>query len=202
MLAVYIFSLVAGGGFLAVSLLGDVFGGHADVDFDGDAVGDVGSDVDAHVEGHASHAAKIFSIRTLVYGLFGFGAVGTTLSLLGSGGLLVTAGFATAGGVLSGGLVTTLFNWLYATESGAQQEDDGFVGLPGVVTLPISTRAPGTVAVERGGRRVSLRALPHGSTEGDAGDWRSVVVVEMNEGIARVAPIAGELTASPGEDEG
>ena len=94
MLAVYIFSLVAGGGFLAVSLLGDVFGGHADVDFDGghiggdfggDAVGDVGSDVDAHVEGYASHAAKIFSIRTLVYGLFGFGAVGTTLSLPFSG---------------------------------------------------------------------------------------------------------------------
>jgi hypothetical protein len=47
MVALYVFSLVLGGGFLALSVFGDLFGGHGDVEFDGHLELDAGGmDVD------------------------------------------------------------------------------------------------------------------------------------------------------------
>lgn len=206
MFAVYIFCLVLGGSLMAVSVLGDVFG-DADLDLDldtdldveldaadlGVGAGDV--DVDA---GDATDAVKILSIRTLIYTMFGFGAVGTLLSFLGAGGFLGILAFAVAGGLVSGAVVTTVFNYLRRTDTGAQLSDATYVGLSGRVTLPITEGSAGTVAVERGHRRVSLRALPHPSAvEGDPSSWTSVVVVEMDRGVARVAPVEEDLALEP-----
>lgn len=207
MLAVYIFCLVLGGSLMAVSVLGDVFGDadvdldlDTDVDFDLDA-GDLAGDLDAgdvDVTDGATDAVKILSIRTLIYAMFGFGAVGTLLSLLGAGGFLATLAFAVGGGLLSGAVVTTVFNYLKRTDTGAQLSDATYVGLSGHVTLPMGEGSPGTVAVERGHRRISLRALPHPSAAaGDPSSWTSVVVVEMDRGVARVAPIDEELSLEP-----
>lgn len=206
MLAVYIFCLVLGGSLMAVSVMGDVFG-DADVDLDvdtdvdfqleaGDLDADVG-DVDLDT-GDTTHATKILSIRTLIYAVFGFGAVGTLLSLLGAGGFLPTLAFAVTGGLLSGAVVTTVFDWLKRTDTGAQISDAGYVGLSGTVTLPIGPGSPGTVAVERGERRISLRALPHpAAPEGDPARWKTVVVVDMERGVARVAPVEEDLALEP-----
>jgi len=206
MLPVYIFCLVLGGGLLLLSLLGDVFG-DAGSDLDLDISGDVsfeieGADIgDADLDGHggdASHASRILSIRTLTYALFGFGAVGTLLGLFGSAAFVTTLGLALTGGFLSGALVTSAFRYLAITDTGAQASDDTFVGLAGSVTVPISTESAGAVAVQRGQRRISLRALPHESVRGqDPAAWTSVVVVEMEEGVARVAPVADELSLEP-----
>jgi hypothetical protein len=173
-----------------------------DLDLGGDVdVGDLGggtAEMDADAAGDASHAAKILSMRTLIYALFGFGAVGTLLSALGSGGFLTNLVFAAAGGALSGALVTMVFNYLKATDSGAQPSDDGYVGLSGVVTIPISLASPGAVAVQRGQRRISLRALPHESLPvADPSTWKAVVVVEMVRGIARVVPVDDSLSLEP-----
>ena len=76
MLAAYIFCLVVGGGFLLLSLFGDFLEADADVDLDGDAdlaIGDAGD------------VAKLFSLRAIVYALFGFGASGTLLHLVWEG---------------------------------------------------------------------------------------------------------------------
>lgn len=190
MFALYVFSLVLGGGFLAVSLLGDVLdGAGAEVDLDTDLGGDG--------QGHDTHASKLFSLRTLVYVLFGFGAAGTVLSLTG-GGAATVAAFATAAGALSGVLIHLAFRYLERTESGAPAGDASFIGLSASVTLPLSATTPGQVAVERGGRRTVLRALPQSSGgDPDPSGWRSVVIVDMTDGVARVAPLEEDLTARP-----
>jgi hypothetical protein len=197
MLGFYIFSLVLGGGFLLISLFGDAFesdAGDVELDFDVDA------DLDLELDGGSGdmHASKIFSIRTVIYALFGFGAVGTLMSLLGSGAFLATLAFSIVGGILSGGLINTVFKYLKTTDSGAHPGDQSLVGLSGKVTLPLGVDVPGTITVERGTRRLTLRALPHASAPDDqVTSWTSVVVIEMDQGIARVAPLDDLLLADP-----
>jgi hypothetical protein len=232
--ALYVFTLVLGGGFLALSVLGDLFGGHGDVEIDGDLggfdgdlsldAGHVDFDLDAGgldldaggleldaggLEVDAAHAelqteaghvgAKIFSIRTLFYSFFGFGAVGSLLTFVLGGGPLFTPIFAVAGGLASGALINTAFGFVRRSESGAVQGEHTFAGIQGRVTLPIRPGLPGKVIVERGGRRVEVRALPHATTAdlGDPTKWRSVVVVEMEKGVALVAPVEDELLLEP-----
>ncbi|MBT8489376.1 MAG: hypothetical protein KJO65_11180 [Gemmatimonadetes bacterium] len=214
MLSVYIFSLVLGGSFLLVSVLGDVFDSDIDVDsdFDADLALDAGdaSDaieavdavnateaLDAGDTAHGTAAAKIFSIRGLIYGLFGFGAVGSTVTWLGGTGFVATLISAVVGGLLTGGMVTVLFNWLRSSSASNRHSDSGFVGLQGMITLPVGDGSFGTVMVERGGRRIALRALPWGSAEGDPESWRDVVVMEMERGVAMVAPIEEDLKLEP-----
>lgn len=181
MFPLYLFSLVLGGGFLAASLLGGVVGGHLDSDLAS------GHELYPALEADHEAAARIFSVRALVYGLFGFGAVGAVLTML-RGGPVLTAVAAVAAGVLSAGTAVALFRWIRSGEQPDREGDASWVGLPGRVTLPIRAGSPGTIAVIRGERRVALRALPHGSPGGDPEDWSTVVIVDMEGGVARVAP--------------
>lgn len=195
MLSLYVFSLVLGGGFLVVSLFGGD-GGDVDMDVDLGADGLEAEGVDQ------TAASKIFSFRTLVYGLFGFGATGTALTLLGSG-FATTLVAALAGGVLTGALVGTIFRYLTSTASGDVLRDRDLVGLTAAVVLPISRDRPGMVAVERGGQRSTLRALPHGAADGEPEAWNAVVIIEVEGGVVRVAPLdddeAGLLPAGGGD---
>ena len=196
MLPAYAFSLVLGGAFLLVSVFGDVF--HSDVsDLDLDVDTDVHFEVD-HV-GHGGDALKFLSLRSLVYALFGFGAVGTALTVLAPGQQAwVTSLAAIGSGIASGALITTVFNYLKASDSGAHMGDNSFVGLAGEVTVPLGRASEGHVTIERGGRRHTLRALPHdGRSSGPPEDWQSVVVVEMKGGVALVAPVADDLILGP-----
>ncbi len=219
MLAIYVFSLVVGGAFLAVSLLGDFLHGDAgdvdahaldldlhgvDVDVHGaelDLHGSLQADAEATGAIHGEHAAaKILSIRTIVYSLFGFGAVGTVLSTLGGGsGSSLTLAFSLAGGGLTGFLITSVFNYLRRSESGAHAAEADFVGLTGAIRLPLSGSHPGQIVVERGDRQYVLRALAHRveSERTDPSQWSTVVIVEMERGIARVAPVDDDLRLKP-----
>lgn len=224
MAALYLFTLILGGGFLVLSLLGGDSDG--DVDFDGGLdLGDGGLDLDGGLElgdggdfeldgltadgmegatdvgDHGSAASRVFSIRTIVYTLFGFGATGTILTRLGIGSV-TTFAFATVAGLASGLLVSLIFHFLVRTDSGAHPGDASLLGLTGTVTVPLGDGRPGTVAVERGDRRLSLRALPHSSAHGNPEKWSRVIVVEIERGIARVAPLdAEELDALGAGDE-
>jgi len=231
MVALYVFSLVLGGGFLAMSVFGDLFGGHGDVDMDAggldmdaggfdmhaggldmDAGGldmDAGGfDMDAgHLDVDLAHAGlhadaghlatKILSIRTLFYSLFGFGAVGSLLTFVWTGNPLLTAGFAVLGGVSSGAVINSAFGFIKRSESGGLLTEGTYAGLRGRVTLPIRPEVPGKVVVERGGRRIKLRALPHASGKGDPYSWTDVLIVEMEKGVARVAPIEERMLLEP-----
>jgi len=244
MIPLYVFSLILGGGFLAMSVLGDLLGGHGDVDvggdiggFDGDLELDAGGldldaggldldaggldldaggfdmdagglDLDAgHLDVDAAHAeldadaghlaSKIFSIRTLFYSLFGFGSVGTILTYLWSGNPVFTAIFAVISGLASGAVINSAFGYVRRSESGLLQSESTYTGVSGKVTLPIRAEIPGKVVVERGGRRVELRALPHSSGKGDPATWTRVLVVDMEKGIARVAPVDEDMLLGP-----
>lgn len=201
MSALYLFSLILGGGFLLLSVLGG--GGEGDVDFDGGLDLDVGGGADFELEGLDTEAlegaselasdadaaaSRVFSIRTLVYALFGFGATGTVLTQLGLG-FATTLAFSVVGGLASGLLVSLVFHFLVRTDSGDPPGDASLVGLQGVVTLPLGATSPGTVLVERGGRRISLRALPHSTAATEPESWTQVVVVEIEGTVARVAPL-------------
>lgn len=185
MMALYLFALVLGGGFLLLSVLG---GGDADMDTDLHVEVE-GLDGSADAGAHGDHAAsRVFSLRTAVYALFGFGATGTALAALGLG-TGTSLPFSLLGGLGSALVVALAFRFLDRTDSGAQDEDASLSGLPGVVTLPLGTGSPGTVAVERGGRRITLRALPHPASTGEPRSWTRVVVVEMDRGVALVSPL-------------
>ena len=196
MAALYLFSLILGGGFLVLSLLGgegegdlELDAGDIDVDFDA-IEGDVGDAGD-------SAASRIFSIRTVVYTLFGFGATGTALTQLGLG-FVPTLAFSIVGGIASGLFVSLVFQYLVRTSSGVPPGDDSLVGLLGTVTISLGGGTEGTVVVHRDGRRISLRALPQPSLAAGSNPetWKDVVIVEVEGGIVRVAPLdADELDA-------
>jgi hypothetical protein len=144
-----------------------------------------------------SAASRIFSIRTVVYTLFGFGATGTALTQLGLA-FVPTLAFSIVGGLASGLFVSLVFHYLVRTASGEPPGDASLIGLMGSVTLPLGGGTEGTVVVYRDGRRISLRALPQPSVTGagDPADWRQVVVVDVDGGIVRVAPLdADEIDA-------
>jgi hypothetical protein len=237
MVALYVFSLVLGGGFLALSVFGDLFGGHGNVEIDSDLggfdghleldaggldmdvggmdmdVGDLdldvgGMDMDVgHLEVDAAHAelsadagslaAKVLSVRTVFYSLFGFGAVGSLLTFVWTGDPILTAAFAVVGGLSSGAVINTAFGWVNRSESGALLGEDSYEGVRGRVTLPIRHEIPGRVVVKRLGGTLELRALPHASGKGDPATWTQILVVEMEKGVALVAPVEEGMLLEP-----
>ena len=190
MLAAYIFCLVLGGGFLAVSILGDVFEGADAIELDVDA--DFDADLDA---GGADGALKILSLRTIVYALFGFGAVGSLLTLTWGGDRTgLTLAFASGGAVATGLIASAFFGFLKRSDTGDRLGDESFVGLAGKVTLPLSGEVAGQVTLRRGDRMYTLRALPHESAaQAEAEHGTEVIVVEMDQGTARVVPVTDDL---------
>lgn len=218
---VYLFCLVLGGGLAALSVLGDALDLGADVDVDAPDVDAAGAGVDADAdlveagmeagdaaaealsgaEGEApdADAEKVFSLRGLVYALFGFGLAGTALGGLGwSPAAPATLAFSALAGAGSGWVTTRLVNWLRRSETGSHPGESSFEGRPGRVVLPLAPGSPGRVKVRRGERSYELRALPYDPGADGARGWEEVVVVEMREGTAYVSPVddAEELELS------
>lgn len=196
MTTAYMIALIIGGGFMAISLFSDVLEGtdlEVDVDFDGE--------VDASLGGTAGAGAlKILSLRTVVYALFGFGAVGSMLTRLwGPDQSTQTIVWAAAGGLATGVVASALFGLLKRSDTGDRLHEGTFIGLTGNVTLPMDDASPGRVTVFRGDRTITLRALPHASAESEPEEWSEVLVVEMENGVARVVPVDSSLSL-PAED--
>lgn len=215
MTSVFVFSLIVGGGLLALSLLGDLFGGgDVDADFDADFDTDLGADVDVDAGGDADVSAdsveaggatdlagaiRIFTIRNLTYFLFGFGAVGWLLERLQPElPLWVVTLAALVAGVLAGGLSAVVFGWLRATDAGWQADESSYVGCEGRVVLPVGHGKVGQIVVRRGDREHELRAVPFDARAESPERWRAVVVIEMDGGTARVSPMEALAPAGDG----
>ena len=196
MTTAYMIALILGGGFMAISLFSDVLEG-ADLDVDVDLDGEV----DASLGGSGGAGAlKILSLRTIVYALFGFGAVGSMLTRLwGPEQAGTTVLWATAGGLATGVVASALFGMLKRSDTGDRLGEATFIGLTGQITLPMSDESPGRVTVFRGDRTIALRALPHSTAEGEPDEWKNIVVVEMEDGVARVIPVEETLHLPPEE---
>lgn len=197
MLKVYVFSLAVSGGLLVIAALADFLDldfGDADLDADIDVDVDLDADVETDIQ-----AFKIFSIRGLLYSLFGFGLVGTALSYLWGGQQTVLTGVAAGvSGLASGVLVSSIFSWLKRSESGERADDSSFAGLVGRMSVPIGPGGLGKVRVERGDRVHELVAVPFEGELEAAAHWSRVVVVEVKDGRAQVVP-DDEGLLPPGE---
>ena len=181
----YALALVLGGGLLALSLMGDWFGAHGHAD-------PTGGHADIH---HGDFQwSKLFSVRNLTYFMFAFGATGMLASAVA--GDLVSAVVATATGVGAWLLSSTLFGYLKKTESGERPTDRTLVGKVGQITLPLQPGGTGKVLVTRSGQTHELLAKPMSNETGPAESWNSVVIVEVRDGIAYVAPYSEETTQS------
>ena len=190
MLTAYIFSVVVGGGILALSLFGDFF----DSEVDADAGVDLDADADVAVDG--TEIARLLSLRALVYVLFGFGGAGLVLHLIWGGAQpALTAAIAAGMGLGSGALVTTVFGYLKRTEAGAIQGEAALVGLRGEVVMTIAAGDTGEVRIRSGERQYRMRArsddLEGGEAALEAG--RVVMVVDVRDGVAYVAPVGMKL---------
>lgn len=221
MFGFYLFSLVLGGGLLLFSVLGDILGsgdtGDGQLDLGGDM--DVGGDMDlggdadlggddvgdlaGHDAAHVDHDApfKIVSLRTATYFLFGFGGVGTLMTLLTDSPLL-TAVLSFGTGLAAAALVAVVFRWLSVTEGGGREEgEDLFVGLPARVTVPLGAGRRGKVLVRRGQRTFELMARPFDADASGMEGWRQVVVVDMERGTALVSPMEDVTAELPSRSE-
>jgi hypothetical protein len=181
MAALYWFALVLGAGLLLFSLVGDVDGGADGLD--------PGVDVDGC---GGAHGYEVLSIRTITYFMFAFGAAGVLLGLAGTGSivrLLTSLGV----GVVSGGASAAAFRWLGQTQSGQLQDDDSLVGLVGRVVVPLSMFGTGKVEVARSGREIELLARPFDQEPDQPETWTSVVIVEIEHGMALVTPYTDTL---------
>jgi membrane protein implicated in regulation of membrane protease activity len=173
-------ALVIGGGLFLLSLAGDVFG----------------------VEGHDAHAfhadsdtdwGRLFSLRNATYFLFAFGAVGVLLNFAWSGEKeLLALLFATLTGLLAWAMSFAAFTYIRRTDSGQMLGDQLLVGRIGTVSLPIVKGGTGKIMVAKAGHTQELLAKPLDDDEANPEQWDSVIVVEVRDGVALVAPFSEE----------
>jgi hypothetical protein len=187
----YWLALVLGGGLLGLSLISSSFGAHSDTH--------LGGTHDVDLSHHDDFDwGKLLSLRNLTYLLFGFGATGVLLRLFWGGDKsILTALAATATGVAAWLSSATIFGYLKSTESGALPTDRMLVGRVGQVTLPLLPGGTGKVQVTRSGQTQELLAKPMDESEMNPQSWGTVVIVEMRDGIAFVAPYS-EANSSEG----
>jgi hypothetical protein len=108
---------------------------------------------------------------------------------------IATAVVATLMGVVGGGISAAAFGWLRRTESGQMGGDLGWVGKVGEVVLPLSLEGTGKIMVTRDGRDHELLARPFERESESPEGWKSVMIVELVNGVALVSPYTGALDA-------
>jgi hypothetical protein len=171
----YLLALILGGGILLVQLFG---AGHHD------GAGHFGgSDHLGGSEHHADQGPGVLSTRSVTYGLFAFGFVGTSIHLLRLAGEPATVAIAAAAGT---GVTLAVGTALRALgDPGATGE--AFLvearGHSGRVIVPLSRDQRGKVRVQIKGQTVDLLATTAGS---DLPAGVEVVVVDVRGEVAEV----------------
>ena len=180
MTALYWFAMVVGVGMYLFSVFADTTGG---ADADTDAHIHVGS------EHHGADGYQILSLRNVTYFLFAFGVSGVALNWMwgGTRGLL-NAILALSAGLLGATISTLAFGWLRKSESGAMAGDRAWLGATGEVVLPLSNDGTGKIFVTRSGRSQELLARPFDDDAAGVERWSKVLILEIRDGIAFVAP--------------
>jgi hypothetical protein len=119
MTALFWLALMLGGGLALLSVAGDFL------------------NTDDHFHtGMDSDAWHILSLRSATYFLFSFGAVGL-LSRMAGAGMLLAAVAAAVTGIGAAAAATAVFRYVQGTETGGFPTDDSFVGLTGMVVMPV-----------------------------------------------------------------
>lgn len=184
MTALYWFAMVVGVGMYLFSVFADLSGGgDAGVDGGLDAHTDVGGDT------HGADGYQILSLRNATYFLFAFGVTGVLLNWLWAGSRdILTALVSTGIGLAGAALSAFAFGWLRKSESGYMPGDQSWVGAQASVVLPLSTHETGKVYAMRAGRTQELLARPFDGEAIAPERWTNVLILDIKDGIALVAP--------------
>lgn len=192
--SVYLISLIVGGFFVALSVLG---GGDTDTDMDVDGDFDLDLDLDGDFDaatdsdlgfGHAGDigVVDLLSIRTLFLFAAFFGLTGVLLNFFG-GAEPSTGILSTATGLLIGvGGNYIIKKFAYQSVSSDVKEHH-LRGKSGKVILPFGNTDSGKILIEANGKRLQLiaRSLDDDSIDSfEQGD--EVVIVRLNGRIAEV----------------
>ena len=127
------------------------------------------------------------SVFDILFFLAFFGATGLILTALSTGSVVALV-VAIALGLFAAALNNRVFRYLKSSSVGTDVSDRALSGAVGRVTVPISVASKGRVTCEVEGRTINLTAIPFDAREeGEFAIGESVVVVEVNEGTARVS---------------
>ena len=191
MIAIYGFFAVVGGVLALVMLigLGDT---DADLDADLDLDFDTDADLDLSADDLASGAGSVLqsllSLRTLIFAGAFFGVTGLIMPLAGTGSVATFVSALAVGGFA--GLVNDrLIRYVKRTSGGIGDRTARLAGLPARVTLPLEIGRRGQINVEVEGHNVKLVAESYRDQERRFEQGEAVVVVEVENGVARVAPL-------------
>jgi membrane protein implicated in regulation of membrane protease activity len=166
-----------------------VSGGDFDTDFDLDTDLDVDVDGIGGGGGALSAILSFLSFRALAFFAAFFGLAGLLLTWIDAGTVL-TLILAVGIGLFAFWLNGMLLRYLKSTSSDSSIRDQHVAGSPAVVTIPIRPGHRGRVAVEARGHRLVYTAAPYtGTDDGTYEVGRTVVIVEVENGTAMIAPL-------------
>ena len=189
MLGVYWLATLVGWPFVLFFLFA---GGDLDADFDSAFDVDVDTDIDADVAGGSGALSAILSFlsfRSLAFFAAFFGLAGLLLTWIDAGTVL-TLILALGIGLFALWLNGVLLKYLRSSSSDSSIRDRHIEGSPAVVTVPIRPGHRGRIAVDVRGQRLVFTAAPYAAGDESSYDvGSSVVVVEIDGGTARIAPL-------------
>lgn len=181
MLALYLFSLIVGGGLLLISAFGI---GHSDT-----LHGDPGHALHAD-SAHGALPHEFLSARALLYFLAGFGATGSLMESLTDAPAAVALAWAFATGLMAATAVAGVYGWLRRSESGlVPLSADHLVGLPARVLLPVDAEHRGKIVTVHDGREIELLARLYTREDQACPRGSMVVIVDMDGETALITPM-------------
>ena len=187
MIWIYIAAAIFGGGFLIPALIGSLdFDTDVDFDVDADIDADTGAVVAASAVG--DWVSSLLTFRTVIFFATFFGAVGLVFSLLDYSEPLPFVS-ALGLGLVAGATNARLVNYLKRSEVSSHLTQREIAGSTARVILPIAQERRGRVEVDVGGQPQFMVALPFRSNAPEMAPGAQVVVVEVREGTAFVAPL-------------
>ncbi len=143
-------------------------------------------------DGIAGVMFRRLPLSTMAFVAATFGVCGLVLRAAGTGGGTTFVAAALAG-IAAGVLNSALFAYLRRSESTTEVSDEQLTGKIGRVVLPLTGDRRGRIALIVGDQQIQLSALalPDAPDELAIGD--PVLVVDVHNGVARVAPLDPEL---------
>lgn len=205
MIWLYVATLVFGAAFVVPMLIGGMdfdadVGGDLDLDFDTDMGGDLDVDLDADTGtdrggGGASgvggaigdFVASLLNFRSIVLGSTFFGLSGLALTAFGSSSA-VTLITALVLGLIAAASNSALTTYVVGRQQSSHVTMRDITGVRAEVLLPISDDRRGRVRAQIAGQTEYFTALPHRPGH-DFVPGQSVVVIEVVDGLARVASL-------------
>ena len=194
MLSIYIAALIFGGIFLVPMMLGALeFDGDVDFDFDSDADVELGGDADFGTDTSGAlgdFVGSLLSFRSVVFfGAF-FGLTGVLFDVVFDQAAAVTLILALGFGLVAAASQATILGLIQNNMNDSSVSQHELPGTRATVVLPLGEDRKGRIRALVGGQTTYLVALPHRTTNRfDVGE--SVVVVEIQDGTALVAPLPG-----------